>query len=94
MILVDMKEEEIIREIKKKLEEIEQEENVTVLFAVESGSRTWGFASADSDYDVRFVYKRNDIADYLKLEGIRDVIEWELNDFYDISGWDELNAFL
>ncbi len=83
-----MNENEIIRRIKKKLNEIEREENVTVLFAVESGSRAWGFASTDSDYDVRFVYKRNDINDYLKLEGIRDVIEWELNDIYDISGWD------
>ena len=59
-----------------------------ILFAVESGSRAWGFASPDSDYDVRFVYKRNNINDYLKLEGIRDVIEYELNDIYDISGWD------
>ncbi|MBR4461252.1 MAG: nucleotidyltransferase domain-containing protein [Erysipelotrichaceae bacterium] len=74
--------------IKEKLCEIEKAENVTVLFAVESGSRAWGFASPDSDYDVRFVYRRNEINDYLKLEGIRDVIEWELNDVYDISGWD------
>ena len=79
---------EIVDEIKNKLEEIEQKENVTILFAVESGSRAWGFESPDSDYDVRFVYKRNDISDYLKLEGIRDVIEYELNDVYDISGWD------
>lgn len=83
-----MNEELIIQEIKNKLDEIEQKENVTVLFAVESGSRAWGFASPDSDFDVRFVYKRNDISDYLKLEGIRDVIEWELNDVYDINGWD------
>lgn len=78
----------IIEQIKNKLAEIEQKENVTILFAVESGSRAWGFASPDSDYDVRFAYKRNDIRDYLKLEGIRDVIEYELNDIYDISGWD------
>ena len=83
-----MNETKIIEEIKRKLDEIEEKENVTILFAVESGSRAWGFASPDSDFDVRFVYKRNDINDYLKLEGIRDVIEWELNDIYDISGWD------
>lgn len=83
-----MDETKIIEEIKRKLDEIEEKEDVTILFAVESGSRAWGFASPDSDFDVRFVYKRNDVNEYLKLEGIRDVIEWELNDIYDINGWD------
>lgn len=78
----------VFEQIKNKLDEIEKKENVTILFAVESGSRAWGFESPDSDYDVRFVYKRNDIKDYLKLNGIRDVIEYELNDIYDINGWD------
>ena len=52
-----MNETRIIEEIKRKLDEIEEKENVTILFAVESGSRAWGFASPDSDFDVRFVYK-------------------------------------
>ena len=39
----------------EKLTELEQSENVRVLHAVESGSRAWGFASPDSDYDVRFI---------------------------------------
>lgn len=64
--------EQIIRE---KLVEIENKENVRIIMAVESGSRAWGFASPDSDYDVRFVYVRN-LEDYLKLEKTRDVIEW------------------
>ena len=83
-----MKDLVVFEQIKNKLDEIEKKENVTILFAVESGSRAWGFESPDSDYDVRFVYKRNDIKDYLKLNGIRDVIEYELNDIYDINGWD------
>ena len=58
-----------------------------IIYACESGSRAWGFASADSDYDVRFVYVRK-AADYLRLEKTRDVIEYELNDVYDINGWD------
>jgi len=73
--------------IKEKLSEVEQKHNVKIIYACESGSRAWGFASPDSDYDVRFVYVR-DVRDYLKLEGIRDVIEYELNDIYDINGWD------
>ena len=38
------------------LDRVERERNVKVLYACESGSRAWGFASTDSDYDVRFVY--------------------------------------
>lgn len=73
--------------IQEKLKEIEAQKNVQILFAVESGSRAWGFASHDSDYDVRFVYVRP-IEDYLHLEDIRDVIEWQLDDTLDINGWD------
>ena len=55
--------------------------------AIEFGSRAWGFASPDSDYDVRFIYVRKK-EDYLKLEGVRDVIEWRLDETLDINGWD------
>ena len=44
--------------ILEELRRIEDTENVKVLLAVESGSRAWGFASPDSDYDVRFIYVR------------------------------------
>jgi len=77
----------IIESIKQKLSEIEQKENVRIIYACESGSRAWGFESEDSDYDVRFVYVRN-AQDYLHLEEKRDVIEAELNEVYDINGWD------
>lgn len=60
---------------KQKIREIEEKEKVKVILAVESGSRAWGFESQDSDYDVRFIYIREK-DDYLKLEGVRDVIEW------------------
>ena len=73
----------ILAELKK----IEEKENVKIIMAIESGSRAWGFASPDSDYDVRFIYIRKP-KDYLKLEGIRDVIEWQLDDVLDINGWD------
>ncbi len=73
--------------ILSKLEEIENKENVKIILAVESGSRAWGFASKDSDYDVRFVYLRK-LEDYLKLEKSKDTIEWQLDDTLDINGWD------
>lgn len=44
--------------IVRKLREIEKNEHVRILLAVESGSRAWGFPSTDSDYDVRFIYIR------------------------------------
>lgn len=73
--------------IQQKLREIEQKERVKILHAVESGSRAWGFASPDSDYDVRFIYVRRQ-EDYLRLERTSDVIEWQLDETLDINGWD------
>ena len=70
-----------------KLREIEEKEHVRVLHAVESGSRAWGFASPDSDYDVRFIYVRDENF-YLSLRDTRDYIDWELNEVLDINGWD------
>ena len=73
--------------IVQKLHEIEEKEHVKILLAVESGSRAWGFASPDSDYDVRFLYVRTR-EDYLQLDPLRDVIEQPINDLLDINGWD------
>lgn len=73
--------------IQKKLEEIEKQEHVKIILAIESGSRAWGFESADSDYDVRFIYVREPEM-YLRLDPVRDVIEWQLDEVFDISGWD------
>ena len=73
--------------IQRKLDEIEKAERVRILLAVESGSRAWGFASPDSDYDVRFIYVRSK-EDYLRLEKTRDVIELPIEGELDINGWD------
>lgn len=76
-------------EILKRLTDIEGEEDVKIFYACESGSRAWGFPSADSDYDVRFLYRHPEEW-YLSvdLEEKRDVIERPINDDLDISGWD------
>ena len=73
--------------ILQKLQEIEQAEGVTILHAVESGSRAWGFPSPDSDYDVRFFYVRS-TEYYLRLDRTRDVIERPIDEVLDINGWD------
>ena len=44
--------------VSEKLKRIEEENNITVLYAAESGSRAWGFESPDSDFDVRFIVEK------------------------------------
>jgi predicted nucleotidyltransferase len=71
----------------KELRTIESEAHVRVLLAVESGSRAWGFASPDSDYDVRFIYVHEPNWYSTIFEG-RDVIEKMLPGDLDVSGWE------
>ncbi len=80
-------------EILERLKNAEQEHDVRILYACESGSRAWGFASADSDYDVRFIYARP-LEWYLSfdVERQRDVIEYPIVDEIDCSGWDVRKA--
>jgi len=81
--------DDIRREILHRLQLAEQEHDVTILHAIESGSRAWGFASPDSDYDVRFIYAHSDDW-YLSfdVERRRDVIEYPITDGIDCGGWD------
>lgn len=74
-------------QILEKLHELEVNENITILFAVESGSRTHGYANKDSDYDIKFIYKHNDISKYLVLDNFEDVIQKE-DGLFDMVGWD------
>ncbi|MDO4537886.1 MAG: nucleotidyltransferase domain-containing protein [Coriobacteriales bacterium] len=73
--------------IDRELSACEAAKGVKVLIAVESGSRCWGFASPDSDYDVRFVYARPK-DEYLSLKRVHDTIEWRLDEELDVVGWD------
>ena len=82
-----MHENEVYQRVRDALARVESERNVRVLYACESGSRAWGFASRDSDYDVRFLYvHRRDW--YLSVEDRRDVIEQPIADDLDVSGWE------
>ncbi len=73
------------QEIMDKLVEIQKEHNIKILYALESGSRGWGFASKDSDYDVRFIYV-HPTDWYLSVEERKDFIEVPINDLLDING--------
>lgn len=74
-----------------RLGRIEAEEGVTILIAVESGSRAWGFPSPDSDFDVRFIYTRP-ITDYLLFKPPKDVITRPIDGVWDLEGWDVRKA--
>lgn len=78
--------------IQSELRRIEVEEDVRILFAIESGSRAWGFPSRDSDYDVRFVYAHRPEWYLAVFEG-RDVIELPIDGLLDINGWDLRKAY-
>lgn len=84
---------DIQKEIQDNLNQIEEQYDVKILLAVESGSRAWGFASADSDYDVRFIYVHRP-EQYLRIDLMKDVIEWQLDEVLDINGWDLRKALL
>lgn len=80
---------DVHREIMHRLARTEREESVRIVLAIESGSRAWGFASPNSDFDVRFIYARS--ADWylaVDLEERRDVIEYGITDDIDLNGWD------
>lgn len=70
-----------------KLKEIEIQNNIEIVYACESGSRAWGFPSPDSDYDVRFIYKRKQ-ENYLSVFESNDFLDFPINDILDINGWD------
>ncbi len=83
--------------IQKILTQLENDKNIKIIFAIENGSRSWGMASMDSDYDVRFVYVRP-IENYISLNQQKDVIniayDKDMNicephgSLIDISGFD------
>ncbi len=88
-----MIDDEIRKDILSRLRKAEEEHNIRVLFAIESGSRAWGFASPNSDYDVRFIYSHEpQWYQAVDLEERRDVIEYPIIDEIDINGWDVRKA--
>lgn len=77
--------------ILKKLTETENKHGVKIIHAIESGSRGWGFAAKDADYDCRFVYVHPRDW-YLSVQDKPDFIETEQNEVFDIKGVDITRA--
>jgi predicted nucleotidyltransferase len=70
------------------LNEIENQQNIKILLACETGSRAWGFPSPDSDYDVRIIYCHTKDW-YLNLTEPKDSIDLMFDDnMIDITGWE------
>ena len=74
-------------EIKIELFRLEQQHNIKILLAVESGSRAWGFASTDSDWDVRYIYIHN-LDWYFDIDNKKDNQEEILPNDIDLAGWE------
>lgn len=86
-IVPDYFDGQAVNEIDQRLIDISDEHKVKIAWAIESGSRAWGFPSPDSDYDARFIYVRS-IDQYLSPWAPRDVIETLVEDDMDVNGWD------
>ncbi|WP_407485584.1 nucleotidyltransferase domain-containing protein [Elizabethkingia miricola] len=76
----------------EKLRETEVKYNIEILLAVESGSRAWDFASPDSDYDIRFIYRHSKDW-YLTPWDKDETITFMTEDDLDGSGWDLHKTF-
>lgn len=74
-------------EAKARLRRLEASHGIRILYACEAGSRSWGFPSPSSDYDIRFIYVRP-LKNYLKLTPPADTITLDQDGVWDISGWD------
>jgi predicted nucleotidyltransferase len=81
----------VVAAIDRRLDEAERDNDVRIAWAIESGSRAWGFPSPDSDYDARFIYVRPS-ASYLSPWPTRDVLEWPPDGVFDVNGWDLAKA--
>lgn len=77
---------EMFNHINRQLDKIENENNIKILYAVEAGSRGWGFSNKDSDYDIRFIFKRP-VNDYFTINSKKDTIDYFDGDL-DYVGWD------
>ena len=71
------------------LQDLEKTNEIKILYAVEAGSRAWGFDSNDSDFDIRFIFIHENRKKYLGLNKFKESIDGFSQDrIYDWQGWD------
>ena len=71
------------------LDAIEREHDVSIALAVARGSRAWGAASPESDYDIGFVFVPKDLRQYAHLETPPTTIHEDAeSDRVELQGWD------
>lgn len=75
-------------QIIEKLHQIEKGNNIRIFYAVESGSRAWGFASKNSDFDVRFLYYHKPEWYFSIFPQKDSIVQMEDNNLLDFSGWE------
>src|ERR1700761_4265874 len=78
---------DVVALIDARLDAICAEHGVSIPWAIESGSRAWGFPSPDSDYDCRFIFVRP-AASQLNPWPDRGVSETPPDHIFDVNGWD------
>jgi predicted nucleotidyltransferase len=76
-----------VKEIHALLGRLETEHEIRICYACESGSRAWGFASPDSDYDIRFLFVRQP-SNYLMIDKGMESIDLPMEGDLDAGGWD------
>ena len=70
------------------LHEMEEKHDIKILFAVDSGSLSFGYASPESDTDVRFIYV-NRPEYYFSLTPKADTVSYMNEDHtLDVEGFD------
>jgi predicted nucleotidyltransferase len=74
-------------QIDQLLTRLESQHGFRIVYACESGSRAWGFASPDSDYDIRFLFVRPERF-YLSVIPGTEAIDLPLEGELDAGGWD------
>ena len=70
------------------LHDLERKHSIRILMAVSYGSRSFGYASAESDWDVRFIYI-NQPEWYFSIAKTDDSVKLMLDDEnIDVEGYD------